>query len=168
MGRKESNQTINTQCYTSASLWTLDWSPTWASNCCTRLLIWLLSTICCSWVCCILDCKAWTSSFYRKHMQTMKLWYREYYVNVFWYQIYQARLRERLLTSRGLQRDSSCVLEADPGKLDIKRRELGILFISLQRWFTLQSSEYDVMINFCVDSASLATSFKKCNVIMTR
>ena len=27
--------------------------------------------------------------------------------------------------------DSTCVLEAEPGKLCIKRRELGILFISL-------------------------------------
>ena len=33
--------------------------------------------------------------------------------------------------------------------------------------FTLQSSDYDVIFDFCVDSASLATSFKKCNVIMT-
>ena len=27
--------------------------------------------------------------------------------------------------------DSTCVLKAEPGKLDIKRREPGILFISL-------------------------------------
>ena len=33
--------------------------------------------------------------------------------------------------------------------------------------FTLQTSDYDVIFDFCVDSASLATSFKKCNVIMT-
>ena len=32
---------------------------------------------------------------------------------------------------------------------------------------TLQTSNYDVIFDFCVDSASLATSFKKCNVIMT-
>ena len=31
----------------------------------------------------------------------------------------------------GNPRDSTCVLEAKPGKLDIKRREPGILFISL-------------------------------------
>ena len=30
-----------------------------------------------------------------------------------------------------LAEDSTCVLEAEPGKLDIKRREPGILFISL-------------------------------------
>ena len=44
---------------------------------------------------------------------------------------YQARLRERLLTSPGLPSDSTCVLDAEPGKLDIKKREPGILFISL-------------------------------------
>ena len=32
---------------------------------------------------------------------------------------------------------------------------------------TLQTSDYDVIFDFCVDSASLATSLKKCNVIMT-
>ena len=57
--------------------------------------------------------------------------YREYKVSAFWYQVYQARLWERLLTSRGLPSDSTCVLKAEPGKLDIKRREPGILFISL-------------------------------------
>ena len=44
----------------------------------------------------------------------------------------KARLQECLLTSRGLPRDSTCVLKAEPGKFDIKRREPGILFISLQ------------------------------------
>ena len=33
--------------------------------------------------------------------------------------------------------------------------------------FSLQTSDYDVLSDFCVDSVSLATSFKKCNVIMT-
>ena len=37
-----------------------------------------------------------------------------------------------LVKSRGLPSDSTCFLEAEPGKLDIKRREPGILFISLQ------------------------------------
>ena len=48
-------------------------------------------------------------------------------MSVFWYQVYQARLRERLLTARGLPSDSTCVLVAEPGKLDIKRGEPGIL-----------------------------------------
>ena len=33
---------------------------------------------------------------------------------------------------QGLLSDSTCVLEAEPGKLDIKGRKPGILFISLQ------------------------------------
>ena len=36
-----------------------------------------------------------------------------------------------LLTVRGLLSDSTSVLKAEPGKLDIKRREPVILFISL-------------------------------------
>ena len=36
-----------------------------------------------------------------------------------------------MLTWRGLPSDSTAVLKAEPGKLDIKRREPGILFISL-------------------------------------
>ena len=37
-----------------------------------------------------------------------------------------------LVESRGLPSDSTCVLEAEPGKLDIKLCELGFLFICLQ------------------------------------
>ena len=70
-----------------------------------------------------------------------------------------------MLTSQGLQSNSTCVLKAEPGKLDIKRREPGILFISLPIVKHFQTSDYDVF--FCVDSVSLATSFKKCNFIMT-
>ena len=57
--------------------------------------------------------------------------YREYFVGAFWFQVYQASLWERLLTSWGLPSDSSFVLKAEPGILDITRREPGILFISL-------------------------------------
>ena len=64
------------------------------------------------------------------------------------------------MTAHGMPSDSTCVLKAKPGKLDIKRREPGILFISLP---IVSLSNY----RFCVDSALLATSFKKCNVIMT-
>ena len=32
---------------------------------------------------------------------------------------------------------------------------------------SFQTSDYDVIFYFCVDPVSLATSFKKCNVIMT-
>ena len=37
-----------------------------------------------------------------------------------------------LVESRSLPSDSTCILEALPGKLDIKRHEPGILFVSLQ------------------------------------
>ena len=66
-----------------------------------------------------------------------------------------------LVESRGLSSDSTCVLEAEPGKLDIKRGKPCILFISLQICVTLQTSEYDVIIDVCVDLTSLTTSFKK-------
>ena len=56
---------------------------------------------------------------------------------------------------------------AEPGRFDIKIPEPGILFSSLPSSFTLQTSEYDVLVDFCVDSAPLLTSFKKCKVIMT-
>ena len=61
----------------------------------------------------------------------MDLINKEYYVSVFWYQVYQAMLWERLLTSRGLPSDSTWVLKAKPSKLDIRKRQFGILFISL-------------------------------------
>ena len=34
-------------------------------------------------------------------------------------------------------------------------------------WFTLQTSDNDIFIDFCVASMSMTTSYKKCNVIMT-
>ena len=42
-----------------------------------------------------------------------------------------------------------------------------IFFLSITHCFTLQTSDYDVIFDFCVDSASFATSFIKCKVIMT-
>ena len=38
----------------------------------------------------------------------------------------------KLVEPRGLPSDSTCILKAEPGKLDIKRREPGILSISSQ------------------------------------
>ena len=69
---------------------------------------------------------------------------------------------ENLFTLGGLSSDSTSDLKAEPGKLDIKRCEPGILFIIL-----LQTSDNDVFIDFLCESMSLTTSFKKCNVIMT-
>ena len=59
-----------------------------------------------------------------------------------------------MLTSRGLPSDSACVLISEPGKLDIKRCEPGSLFISLPIVATLQTSDFDVIFDFCVNSAS--------------
>ena len=42
-------------------------------------------------------------------------------MSVFWYQVYQARLWERLLNRKALPRDSTGVFEAKPYKLDIKK-----------------------------------------------
>ena len=39
--------------------------------------------------------------------------------------------------------------------------------IQFTHCFSLQTSDYDVVFDLYVDSVSLATSFKKCNVIMT-
>ena len=64
------------------------------------------------------------------------------------------------LPSKALRTLGDIVRLAEPGKLDIKRRKPGILCISLQIYSLL-------IIDFCVDSESLATSIKKCNSIMT-
>ena len=73
-----------------------------------------------------------------------------------------------MLTSRGLPSDSTFVLKAEPGKLDIKRRANLVFYLSVYPLLnTLQTSDDGVIFDFCVDSASLATSFKNCNVIIT-
>ena len=43
----------------------------------------------------------------------------------------------------------------------------GMLFFQLTSWFTLQTSDYDLIINFRVDSMSFTKSIKKCIIIMT-
>ena len=52
---------------------------------------------------------------------------------------------------RGMPSNSTCILEAVPGKLDIKRRKPGILFISIIRTRTIK---FDLIIDFCINSAS--------------
>ena len=74
---------------------------------------------------------------------------------------------ENLVTSRGLPVDSTSVLKAEPDELDIKKHEPDILFFQFTHCFSLQTIDNDVIFDFCVDSTSLATSFKKYNVIMT-
>ena len=62
-----------------------------------------------------------------------------------------------LVKSRDLQSHSKCILDAKSGKY--------------QKRFTLQTSNYDVIVDFSaefpVNIVSMATSFKKCNVMMT-
>ena len=55
----------------------------------------------------------------------------------------------------GLPNDLTCILEVEPGKLDIKRRKYGILFISLQvgTLFKQVIMTY-LIIDYRVDSAS--------------
>ena len=72
-----------------------------------------------------------------------------------------------MLTLRGLPSDSTCVLIAGPGELDIKTHEPGILFISLPIVSLFKRAIMTLFFYFCVDSALLATSFNKCNDIMT-
>ena len=52
-------------------------------------------------------------------------------MSFFLYQVYQTRLRERLLNLEALPSDSACVLEAETVKLYVKRHKLGVLFTSL-------------------------------------
>ena len=85
--------------------------------------------------------------------------HREYWVVSFDIKFTSQGFWECLLTSPGLLRDSTCVLKAKPGKLDIKRCKPGILFISLPS-FTLQTSDYDIIFYFCVDSVLLGCHSK--------
>ena len=72
-----------------------------------------------------------------------------------------------LVDTASLPSDSTCVLKAKPGKLDIKKTRTWYSIYQFNLCFILQTSGKDIIFDFCVDSASLATSFKKCNVIMT-
>ena len=58
------------------------------------------------------------------------------------------------MTSRGLPSDSTRVLKAEPGKLVTKDANL-VFYLSVYPLLnTLQTSDYDVIFDFCVDSAS--------------
>ena len=66
-----------------------------------------------------------------------------------------------MLTSRGSPSDSTCVLKAEPGKLESIDANLVFYLSDYPLLNTLQTSDYDVFFfYFCDDSASLATSFK--------
>ena len=64
-----------------------------------------------------------------KSVQQWVNWYIEYQVRVFWYQVYQARLWERMLNRSASLAMSTSVLKALPGKLDIKRHSPSFLFL---------------------------------------
>ena len=83
-----------------------------------------------------------------------------------------------MLTSRGLPRthvDIARLAErlnnafSKPSLVNLISKDANLVFyLSVYPLLnTLQTSDYDVYFYFCVDSSSLATSFKKCNVIMT-
>ena len=91
-----------------------------------------------SWLLCLICLPGvlwWLSgSSSRCHGVVCSLWLWYFLIILtyyFWYQVYQARLWECLLTWLSLPSDSTCVLKAEPGKTDIKRRTPCILFISL-------------------------------------
>ena len=55
-----------------------------------------------------------------------------------------------------------------PSLVNLISEDANLVFcLSDTHWFTLQTSDFGVIIDDCVDSVSLAMSFKKCNVIMT-
>ena len=62
------------------------------------------------------------------------------------------------MTSRGLLNDLTCVLKAELGKLDIKRSEPGILFISLPVVSLFKQAIITYFFEFYVYSDSYATS----------
>ena len=78
---------------------------------------------------------------------------------------------QTLVESRGLQRDSTCILEAEPGKLDTKRREPGILFVSslfkvtVTMWlysrFSCQFDEIDEVIQKVQRRVDLINNMKR-------
>ena len=58
---------------------------------------------------------------------------------------------------------STPVLEAEPGKLDMKTQTWYSIY-QITHWFTLHTGNYGVYINFRVDSTS-SMPFKKCSEI---
>ena len=54
------------------------------------------------------------------------------------------------MTLRGLPSDSTCILKAEPGKLDIKGRQPGIFFYQFSHCFIFKASDYNMIFEFCV------------------
>ena len=49
---------------------------------------------------------------------------------------------------------STRILKAEPGRLDYQKTQTCYSIYQFTHYFTLQNSDYDVIFNFCVDSAS--------------
>ena len=69
------------------------------------------------------------------------------------YQVYRAQALEGILKKLCL--------------VNLISKDVNLVFyLSVYDWFTLQTSDYDAIVGFRVDSTSLTTSFKKYNVMM--
>ena len=69
-------------------------------------------------------------------------------MSVFRYRVYQTRLRERLLNREACRAIQHAFSKPLPGELDIKRHKPGILLYQFYHCFTLQTSDYDAIIDF--------------------
>ena len=66
----------------------------------------------------------------------------------------------KLVESPGLPSDSASLLEAEAGKLDIKRCQPEVTFYQFTSCFTRQTCDYDVVIDFRCGLNIMKGSFK--------
>ena len=83
-------------------------------------------------------------------------------VRVFIVQILYCSLQRSVILKKIMCAPQSVIASYGPAKLSL----VNLISKDTNLVFYL-SSDYEVIFDFCVDSASLATSFKKCNIIMT-
>ena len=82
------------------------------------------------------------------------LGYREYYVSVFWYQVYEARLLITLVDiARLAERFNMCSQSRDWSNWYQKTRTWYSIY-QFTHCFTLQTSDYDVIFYFCIDDSA--------------
>ena len=74
-------------------------------------------------------------------------------MSVFWYQVYQQGFENACGIVRLAER-FDMHSQSQAGKLDVKRRKYQLTW-----WFTLQTSDYEVIIDFCVHSKSATLSW---------
>ena len=80
-------------------------------------------------------------------------------MSVFLYQVYQTRLQEHLLNRKPCRAIQHAFSKLSLENLITNEANLVISF--------QVTSDYDVIIDFRVDSTSMTTLIKKCNVMMT-